>query len=52
MPYGEPWRVRRRLFNKYFNNALDHQVQEVKYIRRLLHQLLERPADLMKLMQQ
>ena len=47
MPYGEPWRVRRRLFKKYYNisNAHIYQTPETKYIHRLLVSLAQRPAD-------
>ncbi|KXN85958.1 O-methylsterigmatocystin oxidoreductase [Leucoagaricus sp. SymC.cos] len=51
MPYGEKWRVRRRLFKKYFNssNVLIHQLQEAKYVPQFLHQLLERPTEFVSL---
>lgn len=47
MPYGEPWKVRRTLFKKFFNvsNAQIYQIPEIKYIHRLLVNLAQRPAD-------
>ncbi|KAF5363832.1 hypothetical protein D9756_001140 [Leucocoprinus leucothites] len=53
MPYGELWRARRRLFKKHFNlsnSSVLHQPQEAKYLHRLLHQLLERPNELISLL--
>jgi len=54
MPYGESWRSRRRLFKKYFNmsNAAVYRIPEAKYLHRFLHQLLERPTDLVNLLHQ
>lgn len=54
MPYGEPWRIRRRLFRKHFSasNAPIYEVQGLKYVRRLLSQVLERPTNLMELVPQ
>jgi len=54
MPYGESWRSRRRLFKKYFNmsNAAIYRIPEAKYLHRFLHQLLERPTELVNLLHQ
>lgn len=54
MPYGNPWRIRRRLFKQHFgpSNALVYEFQQAHYIHRFLLQLLERPMELMELMQQ
>ncbi|KAJ3563463.1 hypothetical protein NP233_g8928 [Leucocoprinus birnbaumii] len=47
MPYGERWRVRRRLFQKYFNpsHAMVYELPQAKYVREFLHRLLDRPTE-------
>ncbi|PPQ94401.1 hypothetical protein CVT25_002489 [Psilocybe cyanescens] len=50
MPYGPEWKERRRLFLRHFhpNNDEIHKDQEVRYTRRLLLCLLQRPEDYMR----
>ena len=45
---------RHRLFKIYFNisNTAIHHISEAKYLHRLLHQLLERPTELVNLLHQ
>jgi len=45
MPYGAPWKARRRLFNEVFNVRLNESFDshQCKYVHRLLSRLLEEP---------
>ncbi|KDR66539.1 hypothetical protein GALMADRAFT_161961 [Galerina marginata CBS 339.88] len=47
MPYGEPWRERRRAFMKYFqpSNANLYQAPQMEFIRKMLPRLLNTPKD-------
>ncbi|TFK33360.1 cytochrome P450, partial [Crucibulum laeve] len=49
MPYGEPWKERRRLFQKYFpaSNDAVHKPRAVEYVHRLLKRVLEEPAGIL-----
>lgn len=54
MPYGEPWKERRRLFQKHFHAAkVDaHRPREIEFVRQLLPQLLENPERFLDLSRQ
>ena len=45
MPYGAPWKARRRLFHEVFNVRLNENFDshQCKYVHRLLSRLLEEP---------
>ncbi|KDR66540.1 hypothetical protein GALMADRAFT_259045 [Galerina marginata CBS 339.88] len=47
MPYGEPWRERRRAFTNYFqsSNSGQYQAPSVEFIRKMLPRLLDAPED-------
>ncbi|KAF8960427.1 cytochrome P450 [Flammula alnicola] len=47
MVYGEPWKERRRLFQKYFNpnNAGFYQPGQTECVRKMLPRILDRPED-------
>lgn len=47
LPYGDPWRERRRLFTKFFNqhNADFYRPRQAEFTRKMLLKLLDRPAD-------
>ncbi|KAJ3517705.1 hypothetical protein NLJ89_g328 [Agrocybe chaxingu] len=47
MVYGEPWRERRKLFQKHFssNNASFYQPVQTEFIRKMLVRLVEHPDD-------
>ncbi|KAJ8501740.1 hypothetical protein ONZ45_g12030 [Pleurotus djamor] len=51
MPYGDAWRLRRRMFQQEFHPSATtmYRPQEVKYVRRLLHRLLVTPEEFMSL---
>ncbi|KAF8994918.1 cytochrome P450 [Cyathus striatus] len=50
MPYGEPWKERRRMFQQHFPaEDLLHQVREVEFIRRFLLLALNSPDSLLDL---
>ncbi|KAF9447572.1 cytochrome P450 [Macrolepiota fuliginosa MF-IS2] len=51
MPYGDAWRERRKLFQKYFHPTKPetHRPIETEYVRKLLPELLEHPQDFMTL---
>ncbi|KAJ8517661.1 hypothetical protein ONZ45_g5191 [Pleurotus djamor] len=48
LPYGNPWRDRRRVFRQEFNhsNSHNHQATQLKYARRFLRDVLDRPSEL------
>jgi cytochrome P450 len=50
LPYGDLWRASRRLFTKYFNssNPSINQPRDIKYVRRFLGQLLQKPNDFLQ----
>jgi hypothetical protein len=50
LPYGDVWRARRRTFTKHFNSSNHslNQPREIKYVRRLLVQLLQNPSDFLQ----
>ncbi|KAF8910206.1 cytochrome P450 [Gymnopilus junonius] len=47
MPYGEPWRERRRTFQQYFSNRSTHvyQTHQIKFARKALLRLLDHSED-------
>ncbi|KAF8799114.1 cytochrome P450 [Phlegmacium glaucopus] len=47
MVYGEPWRERRRMFQKHFHpsNAQFYQPIQREFIRKMLPRLLDAPAE-------
>ncbi|KAJ2918114.1 hypothetical protein MD484_g2319, partial [Candolleomyces efflorescens] len=47
MPYGEPWKERRRLFQKHFHplDTASHQPRELEHVHKLLKQLVRTPDD-------
>ena len=47
MPYGTPWRVRRKLFHEVLNVRLAESFDgyHTKYVHRLLSRLLEEPEN-------
>ena len=47
LPYGDAWRASRRIFTKYFNSSdpSTNQSRDIKYVRRFLGLLLEKPND-------
>ena len=50
MPYGAPWRARRRLCNEVFSPRLTGSFDnyQYKYAHRLLSRLLEEPKCFME----
>ena len=50
LPYGDVWRVSRRMFTKYFNPSKPsiNQPREIIYVRRFLGQLLHNPTDFLR----
>ena len=50
LPYGDVWRASRRIFTKYFNpsNPTINQPHDIKYVRRFLGQLLQKPNDFLQ----
>ena len=50
LPYGDVWRASRRMFTKHFNpsNRSINQPREIKYVRRFLGQLLQKPGDFLQ----
>ncbi|KDR66544.1 hypothetical protein GALMADRAFT_259056 [Galerina marginata CBS 339.88] len=53
MPYGEPWRERRRAFAKYFHagNTTVYQSSQTEFVRKMLPRLLTNPADFLGITQ-
>ncbi|KDR66580.1 hypothetical protein GALMADRAFT_1146457 [Galerina marginata CBS 339.88] len=53
MPYGEPWRERRRAFAKYFQggNPAVYQTQQLEFVRKMLPRLLDDPANFLRITQ-
>nr|A0A6S6QI82.1 RecName: Full=Cytochrome P450 monooxygenase ple1; AltName: Full=Pleuromutilin biosynthesis cluster protein 1 [Rhodocybe pseudopiperita]BCI98769.1 putative cytochrome P450 [Rhodocybe pseudopiperita] len=49
MPYGESWRAGRRSFTKHFNSSNPgiNQPRELRYVKRFLKQLYEKPNDVL-----
>ena len=45
MAYGEPWRERRRMFQRHFHasNTQFYRPTQIEYIRKMLPRLLEEP---------
>ena len=50
LPYGDVWRASRRMFTKHFNpsDPSINQPQEIRYVRRFLGQLLQKPSDFLQ----
>jgi hypothetical protein len=46
-PYGDRWRSMRRTFTKHFqpSNTDLNQPKEIKYVRRMLGELVKKPED-------
>ncbi|KAF8910209.1 cytochrome P450 [Gymnopilus junonius] len=51
MPYGEPWRDRRRLFLQHFRNVALYRPPQVKFVGRALVQLLDNPENFFKIIE-
>jgi cytochrome P450 len=47
MVYGEPWRERRRIFQKYFHaaNTQFYRPIQMEFVRKMLPRLLDAPAE-------
>ncbi|PPQ66787.1 hypothetical protein CVT24_008696 [Panaeolus cyanescens] len=47
MVYGDPWRERRRLFTKFFNqhNSDFYRPRQAEFVRKMLVNLLDRPDE-------
>ena len=54
MAYGEPWRERRRMFQKYFHpsNTQLYQPTQIEFIRKMLPRLLEAPSEFLSISRQ
>ena len=54
MVYGEPWRERRRMFQKYFHskNTQLYQPIQIEFIRKMLPRLLEKPEEIFSISRQ
>ena len=54
MVYGDPWRERRRIFQKYFHssNTQFYQPIQMEFIRKMLPRLLEAPDEFMSISRQ
>ncbi|KAF8808763.1 cytochrome P450 [Phlegmacium glaucopus] len=52
MVYGEPWRERRRMFQKHFHpsNTQFYQPIQREFIRKMLPRLLDAPAEFLSLL--
>jgi hypothetical protein len=48
LPYGDVWRESRRIFTKHFSNSSIHQPRDIRYVRRFLGQLLQRPNSFLR----
>ena len=54
MVYGEPWRERRRIFQKHFHsaNAQFYQPIQMEFIRKMLPRFLDEPSECLKISRQ
>jgi len=54
MPYGTPWRERRRLFQRHFHpsQAKAYQPTQIESIHKMLVRLFEEPEDFMGITRQ
>lgn len=54
MPYGEPWRKRRVLFQQYLSrsNPRLYQSEQLEHIKKVLPLLLDDPEHTMDLLKQ
>jgi len=51
MPYGEPWRERRKIFTQHFhpNNLQSHRLVIIGFMRDMLRELLDTPDKFMEI---
>lgn len=54
MVYGQAWKERRRLFQKYFSNRnlSVYQATQRKFVHKILPGLLEKPKEFLEITQQ
>jgi cytochrome P450 len=54
MVYGEPWRERRRMFQKYLHasNTQFYRPIQIEFIRKMLPRLLEKPEEILNISRQ
>jgi len=54
LPYGEPWRTRRKLFTQYLspNTVQTSDPELIDFIRNMLPQLRESPEDFLEIIHQ
>ena len=54
MVYGEPWRERRRIFQKYFHSANTrfYRPIQMEFIRKMLPCLLDAPGESLNISRQ
>ena len=55
MVYGEPWRERRRIFQKHFHSANAAQFYrpiQIEFIRKMLPRFLDEPGECLSISRQ
>jgi cytochrome P450 len=54
MVYGDPWRERRRIFQKHFNSANTqfYRPIQMEFIRKMLPRFLDEPSECLSISRQ